>query len=311
MALLLTFVGCQNPVPPPEQHATTLPSSPSHDASFRPARPADIQMLISTRKPGPDGFPVAVVELWNNSSDPILFEYHPGCLTLHCDSFEQRGPANVFSRRREVLDPQEEIDFAMPAGGWNNAPTTGPHELMLPSQLSPGKYPIWASITLPGGKVVESERDTFEVAAPESAPSPAAKEESFRPAETKDLRVMLATRPNPADGFPLAQVNIYNTSNDQIIVGYEPESVVLHCGPYEKHAPPVGFVERREILRPKQPLEFDVAAGGWIPSPNAGGQDLLIPTKLPPGKYQTWASFRLPGNDATTIASPRDWVVVP
>lgn len=121
-------------------------------------------MLISTRKAGPDGFPQASIQLWNNSSDEVLVEYAAGSVVLHCGPFEQHGPADVFGRRREVLDPQQELDFNMPAGRWSRSPTTGPRDLMLPSDLPKGEYPMWATFRVPGpaGFEIKSEPDIYQ-----------------------------------------------------------------------------------------------------------------------------------------------------
>jgi hypothetical protein len=121
-------------------------------------------MLVATQKPGADGFPVAFVQMWNSSGDEVLVEYQSASVVLHCGPFEQHGPAGVFGRRREVLDPQQELDFDMHAGRWSRSPTTGPRDLMLPTELPKGKYPMWATFRMPGadGEVVESDRDTYE-----------------------------------------------------------------------------------------------------------------------------------------------------
>jgi hypothetical protein len=121
-------------------------------------------MLISARKPGKDGFPVASIQLWNDSSAEVLVQYQSGSVVLHCGPFEQHGPAGVFGRRREILEPQQELDFEMPEGRWARSPTTGPQELMLPSELPKGEYPMWATFRTAGdGGTVESDRDNFDV----------------------------------------------------------------------------------------------------------------------------------------------------
>ena len=123
-------------------------------------------MLVSTQKPGPDGFPVAVVELWNDSSDEVLLEYASSSVVLHCGPYEQHGPADLFGRRREVLDPQQGLNFVMPSGHWLRTPTAGPRELLLPTELAKGKYPMWATFQMSGagaqGQRVESDHDTYE-----------------------------------------------------------------------------------------------------------------------------------------------------
>jgi hypothetical protein len=63
------------------------------------------------------------------------------------------------------LDPQQELDFTMPTGNWYRTPTIGPKDLMLPSELEKGKYPMWATFRVPGpnGGIVESDKDAYEV----------------------------------------------------------------------------------------------------------------------------------------------------
>lgn len=116
------------------------------------------------------------------------------------------------------------------------------------------------------------------------------------------------TRPGK-DRWPAATVKIYNNSGDEVIVGYEPGSVVVHCGEFEQRGPAITFVERREILTPKQPLAFELQPGGWMRSSGTAARDLMIPVELPPGKYPVWATFRLAGaNDL--VESPPDLYIV-
>jgi hypothetical protein len=134
--------------------------------------------------------------------------------------------------------------------------------------------------------------------------------ETFRLAEPKDLQVTLMNPVNPSDHYPLATVKVYNVADHDVIVGYEPGCVVIHCGGFEQHGPAMTFTRRREILRPRQPLEFEVPAGGWMRTPAPGDQDLLLPVPLPSGKYQVWATFQLSGS-TLLVESPRDTYVVP
>ncbi|HWE93926.1 MAG TPA: hypothetical protein VG269_08190 [Tepidisphaeraceae bacterium] len=120
----------------------------------------------------------------------------------------------------------------------------------------------------------------------------------------------LMTPANPSDHFPHATVKVYNTAAEDVIVGYEPGCVVVHCGPYEQHGPGVTFTRRREILRPRQPLEFELPAGGWMRSPTAGEQDLLLPVELPKGEYSIWATFKLIGSEQG-VESAHERFVVP
>lgn len=120
------------------------------------------------------------------------------------------------------------------------------------------------------------------------------------------------TQPGTADHFPVVTVKVYDVTNEDVIVGYEPGCVVVHCGGFELHGPPVTFVQRREILRPRQPLEFALTSGDWAPSSTAAGpRDLLAATDLPPGRYPIWATFHLGNPDGPAIDTPRDWYVVP
>lgn len=131
-------------------------------------------------------------------------------------------------------------------------------------------------------------------------------------ARAADLRVTLSTRIDPIDHFPLATVKVYNAAKQDVIVGYEPGCVVLRCGDLRRAAPPITFVQRREILRPGQPLEFDFASGGWTPGDSTSGErELLTPTALPSGRYQVWATFRLGSADGPTIQSQSERYVVP
>lgn len=166
---------------------------------------------------------------------------------------------------------------------------------------------------LHGGCVPCAERQvppSTQPAATRAATTAPDETETFQIGKPGDLQVELTTPANPADHFPKAIVKIYNASNKDLIVGYEPGCIVVHCGGFEQRAPGMTFTQRREILRPRQPLEFEMPTGGWMRSPGPGGQDLLIPLDLPTGKYAVWATFQLSGSDKT-IQSPRDTYVVP
>ena len=119
----------------------------------------------------------------------------------------------------------------------------------------------------------------------------------------------VSAHPNPSDHFPLVTVKVYNTAADEVIVGYEPGCVELHCGPYELHAPRPTFVQRREILRSQQSLEFDLSDGAWLNAPASG--DLMVPTQLPKGTYDLWASFRPAGGNAPAVESPHETYIAP
>jgi hypothetical protein len=138
----------------------------------------------------------------------------------------------------------------------------------------------------------------------------AAQTETIRLADPQDLQVTLMAPANPSDHYPLATVKVYNVADHEVIVGYEPGCVVIHCGGFEQHGPGMTFTRRREILRPRQPLEFEIPAGGWTRSPTPGEQDLLLPVPLPAGKYPVWATFQLSGS-TVRVESPRDAYIVP
>jgi len=133
----------------------------------------------------------------------------------------------------------------------------------------------------------------------------------FRVAQAKDLQIALVTRPNPKDHYPLPTVKIYNVASDEVIVAYQPGSVIVHCGDFEQPGPAITFVERREILRSQQPIVFDVGSEGWIRSPAKSNGDLFIPINLPSGRYPIWATFRLGGEGGPVIESGHDWYTVP
>ena len=135
--------------------------------------------------------------------------------------------------------------------------------------------------------------------------------ESFRVAGAKDLQAILIARPTRTSRYPLCTVKVYNLAGEDVIVGYEPLSVVVHCGEYEQRGPPVTFVYRREILAQQQPLEFELPPGGWGRSPTAGSKELLIPTELPSGQYPIWATFRIGGPGGEIIETEHGRYDVP
>src|ERR1700719_963902 len=94
-------------------------------------------------------------------------------------------------------------------------------------------------------------------AEPESTTRPV-RQATFRVADGRDLLATLITRPDTESHFPPVIVQIYNAADDDVIVEYEPGCVVMHCGEYEQHGPAAAFVSRREILRPSEPIEFEL-----------------------------------------------------
>lgn len=134
---------------------------------------------------------------------------------------------------------------------------------------------------------------------------------TFRLAEAKDLRATLITRSGTADHFPVCTVQVYNVAGDDVVVGYEPACVVVHCGQYEQQGPATTFVGRREILRSQQPIEFELPPGSWAQASTTGARNLLIPSQLPSGKYPIWATFRIAGSDGPLVETPHDTYFVP
>jgi hypothetical protein len=110
------------------------------------------------------------------------------------------------------------------------------------------------------------------------------------------LQLVLFATKDPEHRFPVSVVKVYNTANEDVIVAYEPDSVVIRCGEYQQQGPGVTFVRRREILSPHQPLEIAIPAGGWTRINATGERELMVPTELPSGKYELWAGFRVEGD---------------
>jgi hypothetical protein len=135
-----------------------------------------------------------------------------------------------------------------------------------------------------------------ESSASQTAPTTRPDRECIRVATAKDLQVILFAVKDREHGFPVSVVKIYNNAPDDVIVGYEPGSVVVHCGAYQQQGPAVTFVHRREILSPHEPLEIALPPAGWTRTNPAGERELMLPTDLPPGKYELWASFRVEGD---------------
>ena len=148
-------------------------------------------------------------------------------------------------------------------------------------------------------------------AAPTTSVADTFQRECPRVAGAKDLQPVLFFRKDAASGFPVSVVKLYNAADEPVIVGYEPGSVIVHCGDYEQRGPADTFVHRREILNPQQPLEIEVPAGGWTRSTVSGGTELMLPTQLPPGKYALWASFQVEGARGGTISTAPDAYQVP
>jgi hypothetical protein len=149
-----------------------------------------------------------------------------------------------------------------------------------------------------------SQRDQVQVATP--SPAVTVKDPSricLRLAASGDLRPILVTRVDPADHFPICTLKLYNIATEPLIVGYTPNCVMVHCGSFELQGPGVTFVHRQEVLQPQQVLELDIPSGGWVGAVTNGERQLMIPTTLPTGSYETWATFKVEGSTPSEIAS--------
>jgi hypothetical protein len=151
----------------------------------------------------------------------------------------------------------------------------------------------------------QSQRDQVQIAttSPASAASNEPARICLRLATPSDLRPILVMRVDPTDHFPICTLKLYNTATEPVIVGYTPNCVMVHCGSFELQGPGVTFVHRREVLQPQQVLELDIPSGGWVGAVTNGERQLMIPTTLPTGSYETWATFKVEGSTPSEIAS--------
>lgn len=142
---------------------------------------------------------------------------------------------------------------------------------------------------------------------PASGPSPASQPaagtyETYRVAESADLRLLIYGVKPAAKDFPYVLLTVQNISTHDTIVAYERGSLVIHCGPYVQHGPEI-FQRRRQILSPWATIVFDPPQDGWGELSPDGEPELMIPVKLPPGKYTIWATFQVAGPHGGTIRS--------
>lgn len=131
-----------------------------------------------------------------------------------------------------------------------------------------------------------------------------------RVATAADIEPILFTRPGSSDHFPICTLKLYNKASEPVIVGYTPNCVTIHCGSYEQQGPGVTFVHRREILEPQNALELEIPAGNWTMN-DAGERQLMLPTTLPAGTYQTWATFKVEGDAPAEIVTRRALFIPP
>lgn len=129
--------------------------------------------------------------------------------------------------------------------------------------------------------------------------------EAFRTARPADLRVEVELWEEGPHGFPAATVTVHNATFDDVILPYTPTSVTIHCGPYVQSGPGGRFGRRREILEPLGWITFSPPSSVWTKLLPDGSSELVVPTRLPSGKYELWASFRLNGPKGPEINSER------
>jgi hypothetical protein len=144
-------------------------------------------------------------------------------------------------------------------------------------------------------------------APPTSRPSPKvdlpdATFETYRVAEPADLRLSIYGVKAAAKDFPFVLLTLQNISNRDEIVAYERGSLVIHCGSFVQHGPIV-FQRRRQILSPFATIVFDPPDDDWAELAPNGEPELMIPVKLPPGKYTIYATFQVAGRHGGTIRS--------
>jgi len=140
-----------------------------------------------------------------------------------------------------------------------------------------------------------------------SRPSPALEVppgtfETYRRAEPADLRLSIYGLKPAAKDFPYVLLTVQNISSHDTIVAYERGSLVIHCGPYVQHGPEI-FQRRRQILSPWATIVFDPPENGWGEESPDSEPELMIPVKLPPGKYTVWATFQVAGTHGGVIRS--------
>lgn len=144
---------------------------------------------------------------------------------------------------------------------------------------------------------------------PQSHPAPAKEpspiRQSVRVAEPEDLKLYIYSwKPGP-DGFPQVTLDLRNNLNEDLLVAYAQGSVTVHCGPYAQTGPALVGLRRREVLDPFGSMKLFSPKGGWIELSADGKSELVVPIRLPAGKYELWASFEVAGPNPGVIESMR------
>jgi hypothetical protein len=129
--------------------------------------------------------------------------------------------------------------------------------------------------------------------------------ESYRMAQPADLRLSISGMKHGTKGFPYVLLMLQNTSRDQVIVAYTAGGASVHCGHYVQPGPAETFGLRRQILDPGGFILLDPPEAGWTGLTSDGQPELMIPTTLPPGKYDVWATFQLATPTVGVIATDK------
>jgi len=153
ICLAICFCGCKDTKTVTDSQPLTI---------FRIANKADLDFTIRDITPGPAGFPNVITDLRNQTDDDILATYALGSITIHCGPYTQTGPAGTYGQRREIIDAHGFIDFLPITSGWSNDPQNS-SDLMMPAQLPPGTYDVWATFTVVGSQpqTLETHRETY------------------------------------------------------------------------------------------------------------------------------------------------------
>ncbi len=171
------------------------------------------------------------------------------------------------------------------------------------------KISLRRSLALPlltSGLLVVGCTPSHHASAPIAATSqPAPPRQSVRIATAADLKLYIHTWRAGPDGFPQLVLDLRSRVNDDLLVAYAQGSVVVHCGPYVQRGPLLTGLRRREVLDPYGSLNFFSPRGGWIEIAEDGTPQLVIPVKLPTGKYPLWATFEVAGEKPALIETER------
>lgn len=106
-----------------------------------------------------------------------------------------------------------------------------------------------------------------------------------------------------ANAFPDVWTRVENRVDEDVVVTYGPMSVIVHCGPYVRLGKNNSFPPRRQLLAPTDWLIADPPTGRWIESADGQEVQLMIPSRLPPGKYSVWVTYLLGDDPSSAINS--------